>query len=145
MNNFKIFLITQKLREPFCNDESKSKWRFAIYYALLKTVAPSLEIIWEDKYRQWNIDHLYRGQKNYRKRTSVILLSIHSSKIDDDHTKLTAIFRENDGSQTTESIAYNRDQFDQTLWETRNPKNIAILKGEKERDLLYKESIDSVS
>ena len=145
MNRFKIFLISEMMNNSFQNDRNKSKWRFAIYYALLKTDTNPVKIVWEEKYNQWNIDHLYRGQKNYKKRTQATLLSIHPIKIDDDNMTLTVTFRENDGTPTTESIAYNRNQFDKTLWETKNPKNISILEGEKERDLLYKESIDSVS
>jgi len=72
--NYQIASITESLYGEIENIEtSRSTWAFSLYYALMKSNGNEIPLPeWEDDYKQWNIDHLYRGGLSSKNKQKMI-------------------------------------------------------------------------
>ncbi len=72
--NYEIAAIAEALySELEIIEASRSAWAFSIYYALMKCYGHDIPMPkWKDKYKQWNIDHLYRGSLSSKSKQKLI-------------------------------------------------------------------------
>jgi hypothetical protein len=61
--NYQLAAIAESLYNEIDNVEtSRRNWVFSLYYAIMKSTGNNISRPeWEEKYKQWNTDHLYRG------------------------------------------------------------------------------------
>jgi len=81
--NYEIAALTEALyNEISDNEASRGAWAYSIYYALMQHFYKTIpNPTWEEEYKQWNIDHLYRSAtSSKRKRNDVVQCTIHSRK-----------------------------------------------------------------
>jgi len=68
MELYKIAAIAKDLYKEIQNIETEScrrAWQFSLYYAISRIVNNAdIEPSWEDRYSQWNIDHLFRAKES---------------------------------------------------------------------------------
>lgn len=82
--NYEIATIAEALYGEIENEEtSRSAWAYSLYYVLCKSCGkkPPASPKWEDNYKQWNIDHLYRGALSSKaKKGKIPVCSVISSQ-----------------------------------------------------------------
>ncbi len=81
--NYEIAAIAEALySELEIIEASRSAWAFSIYYAMMKFYGNEIpQPQWEDVYKQWNIDHLYRGALSAKnKHKDVPICKVYFSK-----------------------------------------------------------------
>ncbi len=141
MQKYLLFLIAERLSENASEDELATvRWPYTVYHALLAGHGKQPVPEWT-KYHQWNIDHQYRSHKAAMKRKGYRLVSLRVERFDRDRARLKATFSKADGSRSTESCDYNKNDFTPVLWTIRNPKGEGLLTGTYERDRLYESSL----
>jgi hypothetical protein len=141
MQKYRLFLIAEKLSENASKDELATvRWPYTIYHALLAGQGKHSEPEWSI-YHHWNIDHQYRSHKAAVKKKGDRLVSLRVKRLNRDQARLKATFSKADGSRTTGSCDYNRNDFTPLLWTIRNPNGDALLSGTFERDGLYEASL----
>jgi hypothetical protein len=113
-------------------------WRFAIYHALRSSVDGTAEpIYWKTEYRQWSVDHHYRGSRHGAKSRITDCRLGTMECIDADHIQMEVFFTLTDGATTTETIVLGRDDFHASLWLVQNVHGETLLEGVFERDRIF--------
>lgn len=68
MELYKIASIAKTLYEEMMAIEienCRSEWQYSLYYAIINALNETeIELFWQEQYSQWNLNHLFRGQKN---------------------------------------------------------------------------------
>jgi hypothetical protein len=113
-------------------------WRFAIYHALRSSVDGSAEpVYWKTEYRQWSVDHHYRGSRHSAKSRITDCRLGTMERIDADHIKMEVFFTLTEGSGTSESIQLCRQDFHASLWLAQDVNGETLLEGTFERDRIF--------
>lgn len=121
------------------NDDLRHRgWRFALYRALRSSVEGYDEpVYWKTAYRQWSIDHHYRGSRHSAKSRIADCHIESIERLDADTIQVYAAFIDVDGQKQLTSIGLQRGHFHESMWISQNIHGDTLLEGPFERDRIF--------